>query len=83
MVDRELVNALTYQARELGVTLRLGEEVAADRDRRHRHAVVALKSGKRIATDMVLVSAGRQGATADLRARAGRARAPTIAAASR
>ncbi len=67
MVDRELVDALTYQARAMGVTLRLGEEVDRLDSASESHAVLVMKSGKRMATEMVLVSAGRQGATADLR----------------
>jgi NAD(P) transhydrogenase len=66
VVDRELVDALTHQARALGVTLRLGEEVAQLEPGAHGRAVVVLRSGKRVATELVLVSAGRQGATADL-----------------
>lgn len=66
MVDRELVDALTYQARNMGVTLRLGEEVARLEPGADGTAAVVLKSGKRMATDMVLVSAGRQGATSEL-----------------
>jgi NAD(P) transhydrogenase len=67
MVDREIVETLTFHARQRGVTLRLGEEVARlDRVEGRTDAVVVMKSGKRIATEMVLVSAGRVGATADL-----------------
>ncbi len=66
MVDREIVDALTYHARELGMTLRLGEEVARLEHGGNDHAIVVMKSGKRFATDLVLVSAGRQGATAAL-----------------
>ena len=66
MVDRELVDSLTYQAREMNVTLRLGEEVASLELGGNGSAVVVLKSGKRFATEMVLVSAGRQGATSGL-----------------
>ncbi len=66
MVDRELVDALTYQARNMGVTLRLGEEVARLESGADGNAVVVMKSGKRMATEMVLVSAGRQGVTAEL-----------------
>lgn len=66
MVDRELVDALAYQAREMNVTMRLGEEVAHIDTGANAHAVVVLKSGKRFATELVLVSAGRQGATAGL-----------------
>ena len=63
MVDRELVDALTFRARQMNVTLRLGEEVAKIDNGATGNVVVEMKSGKRHATDMVLVSAGRQGAT--------------------
>src|SRR5215831_6869220 len=66
MVDRELVDALTFQARRMNVTLRLGEEVAKLEVGSNDHVVVQMKSGKRHATEMVLVSAGRQGMTAGL-----------------
>jgi NAD(P) transhydrogenase len=66
MVDRELVDALTYLARERGMTLRLGEEVAGVESPGSGNGVVVMKSGKRFATEMILVSAGRQGATAPL-----------------
>jgi NAD(P) transhydrogenase len=66
MVDREIVDVLVYHAREHGVTFRLGEEVSQLDKSANGHEVVVMKSGKRIATDMVLVSAGRCGATADL-----------------
>lgn len=62
MIDREIVDVLTVQAREMGVTIRLGEEVARI-DRHPDHSVVVLKSGKRFVADRVLVSAGRRGAT--------------------
>jgi NAD(P) transhydrogenase len=62
MVDREIVDALTTQVRELGVTLRLGEMVAGI-ERSGDQQIVTLKSGKRFATQMVMVSSGRQGAT--------------------
>jgi NAD(P) transhydrogenase len=63
MVDRELVDALTYQARRMNVTLRLGEEVAQLETASNGSAVVVMKSGKRFATEMVVVSSGRQGVT--------------------
>jgi len=67
MVDRELVDSLTYLARERGMTLRLGEEVVrVERSSANGHGVVVMKSGKRFVTEMILVSAGRQGATAAL-----------------
>ena len=63
MVDREIVDAFTYQARELGVVTRLGEEVAQLETNGDGQALVVMKSGKRLTSDLVLVSAGRQGAT--------------------
>ena len=63
LVDRELVDTLTYLARNRGVTLRLGEEVVAVEPGRMDQGVVVMKSGKRFATEMILVSAGRHGAT--------------------
>ena len=65
MIDSEILDAFQVHARELGVTLRLGEEVAQVQAVGGQ-AIVTMKSGKRIATELVLVSAGRQGATADL-----------------
>ncbi|NOT33218.1 MAG: Si-specific NAD(P)(+) transhydrogenase [Candidatus Eisenbacteria bacterium] len=64
MVDAEIMAALRYQSGVLGVTLRLGEEVHGIE--RGAQTWVQLESGKRISTDMVLISAGRQGATANL-----------------
>jgi NAD(P) transhydrogenase len=63
MVDRELVDALNVQARHMNVTLRLGEEVARLEMGSSGGVVVEMKSGKRHATEMVLVSSGRQGMT--------------------
>ena len=63
MVDRELVDAFCTQAREMGLTLRLGEQVAGIVIGGHGHPVVTMRSGKRVVTEMVLVSAGRRGAT--------------------
>jgi NAD(P) transhydrogenase len=66
MVDREIVDAMIYEAREMNLTLRLGEEVDHLEFGGTAHVVVAMKSGKRMATDMVLISAGRVGNTAKL-----------------
>ena len=66
MVDHEIVEGLVYQARQLGVTFRLGEEVAILERHGDGRPVVVTKSGKRFATELVLVSAGRCGATAEL-----------------
>jgi len=64
-VDREIVESLSYQLRQHGTTLRLGEEVASVSSS-GGHAVAELASGKRIVSDTILFSAGRTGATADL-----------------
>ncbi len=66
MVDREIVEAFSYHAREMGLTFRLGEEVERIEPGANGQAVVTMKSGKRTVAETVLVSAGRQGATADL-----------------
>jgi len=67
-LDREIVEELMHQMRSRGVTFRLGEAVAsiALAEGPPRKAVISLESGKRIVTDMVLLSAGRVPATATL-----------------
>jgi NAD(P) transhydrogenase len=60
--DDEIVEGLQHQLRDLGVSFRLGEEVTAV-ESLDEGALVVLASGKRIATEAVLYSAGREGAT--------------------
>jgi NAD(P) transhydrogenase len=60
--DLEVVEALKYHLRDLAVTFRFGETVAAV-ERHPRGAIAVLESGKRIPADMVMYSAGRQGMT--------------------
>ncbi|HKD43922.1 MAG TPA: Si-specific NAD(P)(+) transhydrogenase [Myxococcaceae bacterium] len=60
-VDREILEALSYHLRQLGMTFRLGERVtsvgfAADRER----VFAELESGKRIEADGLLYAVGRQ-----------------------
>ncbi|MCB0323321.1 MAG: Si-specific NAD(P)(+) transhydrogenase [Bdellovibrionales bacterium] len=62
-VDREIVEALKYQLRGLGMTLRVGEEVSRVTRRDDGQVETYLKSGKKIVSEAVLISAGRQGAT--------------------
>jgi NAD(P) transhydrogenase len=63
--DVQITEGLQYHLRDLGVVFRLGEVVTAVD--RHGDAVVThLASGKRIASDVVLYAAGRQGETEDL-----------------
>lgn len=69
-VDDEIVEALQYHLRGLGVVLRLGEEVAAVERRVDGGVVTHLGSGKRVPSEVVLYAAGRQGATAGLNLRA-------------
>ena len=64
-LDREIVEELCHQLRNRDVTFRLGEAVNKVEivEGAPRQAVVHLESGKRIISDMLLFSAGRQGAT--------------------
>jgi NAD(P) transhydrogenase len=63
--DAEIVEALQYHLRELGVIFRFGESVTAV-ETHADGAVTRLASGKAIPTDAVLYSAGRKGATDEL-----------------
>ena len=62
-VDGEIIDHLVYHMRAANVTLRLGEEVSRvfidDRDQ----VITELESGKRIISDTLLYSIGREGAT--------------------
>lgn len=67
-VDREIVEELVHQMRNCEVTFRFGE--AVDRleisEGPPRQVVIHLESGKVIVSDLVLFSAGREGATTQL-----------------
>src|SRR3954470_1144386 len=60
--DDQIVEALQYHLRDLGVTFRFGEQVTGV-EKREGGTISHLASGKRIAADAVMYSAGRQGAT--------------------
>ncbi len=62
-VDEEIIENFQFQLRNLGVRLRLGEEVASCALRDDKQVVTVLKSGKVIVSDCVLYSAGRVSAT--------------------
>jgi len=63
--DVEVVEALKYHLRDLAVTFRFRETVAAVE--RHAHGAIAiLESGKKIPAEVVMYSAGRQGMTRSL-----------------
>jgi NAD(P) transhydrogenase len=64
--DLEIIEALKYHLRDLAVTFRFSETVASV-ERHPRGAIAVLESGKRIAADTVMYSAGRQGVTEDLK----------------
>ena len=64
-VDKEVVEALKYQLRDLAVTFRFGESVAAV-ERYDKGALTILESGKKIPAECVMYSAGRQGVTEKL-----------------
>jgi NAD(P) transhydrogenase len=63
--DQEIVEALRFHLRDLGVTFRFGEVVTRV-DQLDGETLTTLKSGKQIAAEAVFYSAGRQGATAGL-----------------
>jgi NAD(P) transhydrogenase len=63
--DQEIVDALRYHLRDLGVTFRFAEVVTRV-DQLDGETLTTLKSGKQIAAEAVFYSAGRQGATKGL-----------------
>ncbi|WP_219413408.1 Si-specific NAD(P)(+) transhydrogenase [Pseudonocardia nigra] len=63
--DPEVVESLKFHLRDQSVTFRFGEEVAKV-EVAPKGTVTSLASGKRIAADMVMYSAGRQGVTEEL-----------------
>ncbi len=67
-LDREIVDELVHQMRDINVVFRLGETVEKieTRDNARRPVVVSLGSGKRLLADLALVCAGRAGNTGSL-----------------
>ncbi len=63
--DPEVVESLKFHLRDEAVTFRFGEEVEKV-EITSKGTVTSLVSGKRVAADMVMYSAGRQGVTGDL-----------------
>lgn len=64
--DDEIVESLRFHLRDLAVSFRFGEQVEMV-EASPRGAVTTLRSGKRIPAEVAMYSAGRQGATANLR----------------
>lgn len=65
-VDSEIIEALQYQMRSSGVTLRLGERVEDIRVRPDGLVEATLQSGKHLRAETLLYSIGRQGNTEKL-----------------
>ncbi len=67
-VDHEIAEALSYQMREAGITLRLGEEVASVHvaDAGLSSATAVLRSRKELRAEVLLYAVGRVGNTAAL-----------------
>ena len=65
-VDSEIIESLQYQMRNIGVTLRLNEEVVGVYKLTDKSVVLQLKSGKQIRAPLLVYSAGRIGATKGL-----------------
>jgi NAD(P) transhydrogenase len=65
-VDSELIEALQYQMRSIGVTLRFNEEVTAVEKHLSGAVIIQLKSGKQIRAALLMYSSGRVGATKGL-----------------
>jgi NAD(P) transhydrogenase len=65
-LDRELVDEFVHDLRDRGVVLRLGARVASATVEGPGDCQVALSDGRALHTDMVLFSAGREGAVGDL-----------------
>jgi NAD(P) transhydrogenase len=63
--DKEIIEALQYQLRELAVTFRYSETVR-EVQKHPAGTLTVLDSGKKIPADTVLYSAGRQGVTDEL-----------------
>src|SRR6266550_2829940 len=65
-VDSEIIESLQYQMRNIGITLRLNEEVVGVTKAADKSVVLQLKSGKQIRAPLLVYSAGRVGATKNL-----------------
>jgi len=65
-VDSEIIEALQYQMRSVGVTFRFNEEVVGIEKSPDQTVVIRLKSGKKISAPLVMYSVGRIGATSTL-----------------
>ena len=65
-VDTEIIEALQYQMGEIGVTLRLNEEVVSIEKSSDGEVTVNLKSGRPVTASTLMYSAGRMGNSEEL-----------------
>ena len=65
-IDREIMDDFVHQLRDRGVTIRQGVAVSSVELDEQGWPVAHLEDGRRIRSEMLLYTAGRQGATADL-----------------
>jgi NAD(P) transhydrogenase len=65
-VDQQIINELSYHMQEIGVTMRLGEEMESVDKSTSGRVVAHLKSKKEVYSDVVLYAVGRLGNTVDL-----------------
>lgn len=65
--DREIIDHLVFCARSMGITFRLGENVAQVEVLDEKRVVVELESKKRLVAETVFFSVGREGDTSFLR----------------
>jgi NAD(P) transhydrogenase len=71
-VDRQIVEALSYHLRQLGVTFRLAEKVTGVRiDPVRDRVFVELEIGKKVQGDALIYAVGRQANGDQLRLEAG------------
>lgn len=63
-VDHEIISGLIHHMRDCGIRIRLNEQVEhIETDQQRKRMITHLKSGKRLAGETVLYTAGRTGAT--------------------
>ncbi len=65
-VDADIVDSFRHDLQDRGIALRLGEDVIRVEKRADGRVATLMKSGRRVVSDLVMVAAGRLGATADL-----------------
>ena len=65
-VDADIVDSFRHDLQDRGIALRLGEDVERVEKRADGRVITRMKSGRRVVSDLVMVAAGRLGATLNL-----------------